>query len=125
MSVEYSCMPKILVVDDAEFSRGRMTKALGKAGYSVIEAGNGIEAVTRYCDEKPDVVLMDITMPEMDGVAALRKIKSVDPDACVVMLTRMGQEAVVLEALDAGAKDYLVSPFEADRVLDALSKVLI
>jgi two-component system chemotaxis response regulator CheY len=125
MTIDYSCMPKILIVDDAEFSRGRMTKVLGNAGYSVIEAGNGFEAVSRYCDEKPDVVLMDITMPEMDGISALREIRSVDPEARVVMLTRMGQETIVLEALEAGAKDYLVSPFEADRVLDALSKVLL
>ena len=125
MTVEYTCMPKILIVDDAEFSRGRMTKALGNAGYSVIEAGNGIEAVSRYCDEKPDIVLMDITMPEMDGVSALREIKIVDPEARVVMLTRMGQETIVLEALEAGAKDYLVSPFEPDRVLDALTKALM
>ena len=125
MSVEYTCMPKILIVDDAEFSRGRMTKALGNAGYSVVEAGNGYEAVSRYCDERPDVVLMDITMPEMDGVSALREIKNVDPEARVVMLTRMGQETIVLEALKAGAKDYLVSPFEPDRVLDALSKALM
>jgi len=118
-------MPKILVVDDTEFSRGRIKKALGNAGYSVIEAGNGFEAVSRYCDEKPDVVLMDITMPEMDGVSALREIKIVDPDARVVMLTRMGQETIVLEALEAGAKDYLVSPFEPDRVLDALTKILV
>jgi two-component system chemotaxis response regulator CheY len=125
MSVEYTCMPKILIVDDAEFSRGRMTKALGNAGYSVVEAGNGFEAVSQYCDERPDVVLMDITMPDMDGISALRQIKSVDPEARVVMLTRMGQETVVLEALEAGAKDYLVSPFEPDRVLDALNKVLM
>jgi two-component system chemotaxis response regulator CheY len=124
MRIEYTFMPKILLVDDAEFSRGRMSKTLGNAGYSVIQAENGFEAVSRYCDEKPDVVLMDITMPEMDGLSALRQIKDFDPEARVVMLTRMGQETIVLEALEAGAKDCLVSPFEPDRVLDALTRVL-
>jgi len=118
-------MPKILIVDDTEFSRGRMIKALGNAGYSVIEAEDGAEAVRRYCSEQPDAVLMDVTMPEMDGVSALRQIRNVDPDARVVMLTRMGQEMVALEALQAGARDYLVKPFEPDRILETLTKVLV
>ena len=124
MTVGYTCMPKILVVDDAEFARGRMLKALGNAGYTVIEAENGFEAVNRYFSERPDVVLMDVTMPEMDGLSALREIKTLDPDARVVMLTRMGQETIVLEALEAGAWDYLVKPYEVDRVLAALTNVL-
>ena len=118
-------MPKVLIVDDAEFARSRMIKALGNAGYSVVEAGNGVEAVSRYCSERPDVVLLDITMPEMDGLAALREIKTFDPEARVVMLTRMGQEIVVLEALEAGAIDYLVKPYETDRILATLVKVLM
>jgi two-component system chemotaxis response regulator CheY len=118
-------MPKVLIVDDVEFSRGRMIKALGNAGYSVVEAEDGVEAVKRYCSERPDVVLMDITMPEMDGVSALREIRTVDPDAQVVMLARMGQEIVVLEALEAGARDYLVQPFETERILATLTKVLV
>jgi two-component system chemotaxis response regulator CheY len=117
-------MPKILIVDDTEFSRGQMIKALGNAGYSVVEAEDGAEAVKRYRAERPDAVLMDITMPQMDGVSALREIRMVDPDARVVMLTRMGQEIITLEALEAGARDYLVKPFETDRVLAALTKVL-
>ncbi len=118
-------MPKILIVDDTEFSRGRMIKALGNAGYSVVEAEDGAEAVRRYCSERPDAVLMDITMPEMDGISALREIRTVDPDARVVMLTRMGQEIVTLEALEAGASDYLLKPYETDRVLATLTKVLL
>jgi two-component system chemotaxis response regulator CheY len=118
-------MPKILIVDDTEFSRVRMIKALGNAGYCVVEAEDGVEAIQRYCSERPDVVLMDITMPEMDGVSALREIRIVDPDARVIMLTRLGQEMVVLEALEAGARDYLVKPFEPDRVLATLNKVLM
>jgi two-component system chemotaxis response regulator CheY len=117
-------MPKILIVDDAEYFRGRMLKALGNAGYSVVEAEDGAEAVKRYCSEWPDAVLMDVTMPQMDGVSALREIRTVDPDARVVMLTRMGQEIIALEALEAGARDYLVKPFETDRVLAALTKAL-
>lgn len=124
MVVGYSCMPKILVVDDAEFARGRMLKALGNAGYTVIEAENGFEAINSYSSERPDVVLMDITMPEMDGLSALREIKILDPDARVVMLTRMGQETIVLEALEAGARDCLVEPYEVDRVLATLTRVL-
>jgi two-component system chemotaxis response regulator CheY len=118
-------MPKVLIVDDAEFTRGRMIKALGNAGYSVVEAGNGVEAVSRYCSERPDVVLLDITMPEMDGLAALREIRLFDPEARVIMLTRMGQEIIVLEALEAGAIDYLVKPCETDRILATLVKVLM
>jgi two-component system chemotaxis response regulator CheY len=117
-------MPKILIVDDADFSRGRMLKALDSAGYTVIEAANGFEAVSRYCTERPDVVLMDVTMPEMDGLSALREIKTFDPEARVVMLTRMGQETIILEALEAGAQDYLVEPYEVDRVLATLTKIL-
>jgi two-component system chemotaxis response regulator CheY len=118
-------MPKILIVEHAEFSRCRMIKVLGNAGYSVIEAEDGLEAVKQYCSERPDAVLMDITMPQMDGVSALREIRTVDPDARVVMLTRMGQEIVALEALEAGAMDYLVRPFETDRILATLMKVLV
>ena len=118
-------MPKILIVDDTEFTRGRMIKALGNAGYSVVEAEDGAEAVTRDCSERPDVVLMDVTMPEMDGVSALKEIRGFDPDARVVMLTRMGQEIVTLEALEAGACDYVLQPYEPDRVLATLTKVLL
>jgi two-component system chemotaxis response regulator CheY len=117
-------MAKILVVDDAEFLRVRISKLLTSNGHEVIEADNGVNAVSTYRSGKPDAVLMDITMPEMDGLAALKEIRSGDPNARVVMLTALGQESVVLEAIKAGAKDFVVKPFEPDRVLAAIGKVL-
>jgi len=118
-------MAKILVVDDAEFLRVRIKKLLCGAGYDVIEAENGIKAIETYNSEQPNVVLMDITMPELDGLAALKQIKGTDPEAKVVMLTALGQESVVLEAIKAGAKDFVVKPFDPDRVLAAVQKVLV
>jgi two-component system chemotaxis response regulator CheY len=117
-------MAKILVVDDAEFLRVRISKMLTGSGHEVIEADNGLTAVNSYAADKPDAVLMDITMPEMDGLAALREIRSRDPGARVVMLTALGQESVVLEAIRSGARDFVVKPFERDRVLNALRKAL-
>lgn len=117
-------MAKIMVVDDAEFLRVRIKKLLVGAGHDVVEANNGKVAIQTYQAESPDAVLMDITMPEMDGLAALKEIKAVDANACIVMLTALGQESVVLEAIKAGAKDFVVKPFEPDRILAALNKVL-
>lgn len=117
-------MAKILVVDDAEFLRVRISKMLNSEGHEVIEADNGLNAVNTYKASKPDVVLMDITMPEMDGLSALKEIRAFDTDARVVMLTALGQESVVLEAIKSGAKDFVVKPFETDRVLGALNKLL-
>lgn len=117
-------MAKILVVDDAEFLRVRISKMLVGDGYEVIEAENGLLALNAYKAQKPDVVLMDITMPEMDGLTALREILAVDSGAKVVMLTALGQESVVLEAIKSGAKDFIVKPFERDRVVGALQKLL-
>jgi len=117
-------MAKILVVDDAEFLRVRISKMLSSSGHEVIEADNGRAAVNTYAANKPDAVLMDITMPEMDGLAALREIRSRDPGARVVMLTALGQESVVLEAIRSGARDFVVKPFERERVLSALRKAL-
>ena len=93
-------------------------------GYEVLEAENGAQAVDLYRSVKPDVVLMDITMPEMDGLTALREIRTLDPKACVVMLTALGQESVVLEAIKSGARDFVVKPFERDRVLNAITKLI-
>lgn len=117
-------MAKILIVDDAEFLRLRISKMLVSSGHQVIEADNGAKAVTTYKSDKPDAVLMDITMPEMDGLAALKEIRSADPNARVVMLTALGQESVVIEAIKNGAKDFVVKPFQPDRVLAAIDKAL-
>ncbi|MBI9044894.1 MAG: response regulator [Anaerolineaceae bacterium] len=117
-------MPKILVVDDAEFLRMRIKKMLVGDGFEVVEASNGVEAVDSYMKEKPDVVLMDITMPEMDGLTALQEIKSKDNQAKVIMLTALGQESVVLEAIKSGARDFVVKPFEKDRVIQAIRKLI-
>lgn len=117
-------MAKILVVDDAEFLRVRISKMLVGGGHEVIEADNGLNAVNTYKSAKPDAVLMDITMPEMDGLAALKEIRAADPQARVVMLTALGQESVVMEAIKSGAKDFVVKPFEPERVLAAITKAL-
>ena len=117
-------MAKILVVDDAEFLRLRISKMLKGDGHEVIEAENGAVAIQKYAANRPDIVLMDITMPEMDGLSALKEIRSRDPKAKVVMLTALGQESVVLEAIKSGAKDFIVKPFERDRVMNAIGKLL-
>ena len=117
-------MAKVLVVDDAQFMRVRAAKVLQDNGHQVEQAENGLEAVKKYVEWRPDAVLMDITMPEMDGLAALKEIKKVDPAARVAMVTAMGQQAIVMEALKAGAKDFVLKPFQPDRVLGALQKLL-
>jgi two-component system, chemotaxis family, chemotaxis protein CheY len=115
---------KILIVDDAEFLRVRISKMLIGDGYEVTEAENGLRAVDLYREVHPDVVLMDITMPEMDGLSALKEIRSFDPKARVIMLTALGQESIVLQAIKSGARDFVVKPFERERVLSAISKLL-
>lgn len=117
-------MVKILVVDDAAFMRMRCSKLLTAEGYEVIEAGTGAEAVDVYKSDRPDMVLLDITMPDMDGLSALKAIKKIDPDARVAMVSAMGQQAVVMEALKAGAKDFVVKPYESDRVLATVQKLM-
>lgn len=117
-------MAKILVVDDAAFMRLRAVKLLAEAGYTVIEAENGRLAVEAYARERPDAVLLDITMPEMDGLEALTEIRKVDPTARVAMLTAMGQQSIVMDAIKRGARDIVVKPFAPDRVLGAVSKLL-
>lgn len=117
-------MAKILIVDDAEFLRVRLTKMLDSEGHEVVQAENGLVAVEKYKELHPDVVLMDVTMPEMDGLAALKAIVGLDPKAKVVMLTALGQESVVLEAVKSGARDFIVKPFEHDRVMKAIGKLL-
>lgn len=117
-------MPKILIVDDAEFLRVRISKMLVGDGYEVFEAENGLKAIESYQAHQPDLVLMDITMPEMDGLTALKRIRSIDTKAKVIMLTALGQESVVLEAIKMGARDFVVKPFERDRVINAIHKLL-
>ena len=115
----------ILVCDDAAFMRMMIKDILTKNGYNVAgEAENGLKAVEKYNELKPDLVLMDITMPEMDGIQALKKIKESDPAATVIMCSAMGQQAMVIESIQAGAKDFIVKPFQADRVLDAVKKIV-
>ena len=117
-------MAKILVVDDAAFMRLRAVKLLKDAGHSVVEAENGRLAVESYGRERPDAVLMDITMPEMDGLEALAEIRRLDPTARVAMLTAMGQQSIVMDAIKRGARDFVVKPFAPDRVLGAVNKLL-
>jgi two-component system, chemotaxis family, chemotaxis protein CheY len=117
-------MAKILVVDDAAFMRLRAVKLLAEAGHTVYEAENGRVAIEVYAREQPDAVLMDITMPEMDGLEALTEIRKVDPGARVAMLTAMGQQSVVMDAIKRGARDFVVKPFAPDRVLGAVQKLL-
>ena len=115
----------ILICDDAAFMRMMIKDILTKNGYNIAgEAENGLKAVEKYNETKPDLVLMDITMPEMDGIAALKGIKQLDPNALVIMCSAMGQQAMVIESIQAGAKDFIVKPFQADRVLEAVKKVV-
>lgn len=115
----------ILICDDAAFMRMMIKDILSKNGYNVAgEAENGAKAVDKYNELKPDLVLMDITMPEMDGIQALKKIKETDPSALVIMCSAMGQQAMVIESIQAGAKDFIVKPFQADRVIEAVKKVV-
>jgi len=116
---------KVLVVDDAVFMRMMLKDILLKNGFIVVgEASNGNEATILYQELRPDIVTMDITMPEMDGITAVKEIKKIDSNAKIVMCSAMGQQAMVLDAIQAGAKDFIVKPFQEDRVIDAITKVL-
>ena len=115
----------ILICDDAAFMRMMIKDILTKNGYNIAgEAENGAKAVEKYAELKPDLVLMDITMPEMDGIEALKKINASDPGASVIMCSAMGQQAMVIESIQSGAKDFIVKPFQADRVIEAVQKVV-
>lgn len=118
-------MARILIVDDAAFMRMMIKDILEKNGFEVVgEANNGIKAVELYKKEKPDIVTMDITMPDMDGIEAVKAIKEFDPAAKVIMCSAMGQQTMVMDAIRAGARDFIVKPFQPDRVLEAIKKVL-
>ncbi|MCR5527377.1 MAG: response regulator [Lachnospiraceae bacterium] len=114
---------KVLIVDDATFMRTMLSGILKNGGYEVAgEASNGKEAVAQYKTLKPDLVTMDITMPEMDGLEALKAIKAEDPAATVIMCSAMGQQAMVISAIKNGAKDFIVKPFDADHVIESVRK---
>ncbi|WP_199617977.1 response regulator [Paenibacillus alkalitolerans] len=116
---------KILVVDDAAFMRMMIKDILTKNGYEVVgEASDGVQAIEKFKESRPDLITMDITMPEMDGITALKEIKKIDGGAKVIMCSAMGQQAMVIDAIQAGAKDFIVKPFQADRVIEAIKKTL-
>jgi len=115
----------ILLVDDAAVMRMMLKKILVENGYDVVgEAENGVKAVEKYKELKPSLVIMDITMPEMNGIEATRAIKQVDSNALVVMCSAMGQQAMVIESIQAGARDFIVKPFQGERVIEAVQKVI-
>lgn len=118
-------MAKILLVDDAVFMRMMLKNALSQAGYTdLIEAEDGVKAVEAYTAEKPDLVFMDITMPNKDGLETLKEIKAMDPNATIVMCSAMGQEAMVMDSIKSGAKDFIVKPFKPERILSTVKKIL-
>ncbi|MFA8439427.1 response regulator [Pueribacillus sp. YX66] len=117
-------MARILITDDAAFMRMQLKDIFTKLGHEVVgEAENGIVSIDKYKELKPDLVTMDITMPEMNGVEAVKQIKAIDPNAIIVMVSAMGQQEMVIEAIQAGAKDFIVKPFTQDRIQEALDKI--
>ena len=118
-------MAKILTVDDAAFMRRIIKTTLRRAGYTEIyEAADGIQALEKYNQIKPNLVLMDITMPNMNGLEALKAIRAADAGANVVMCTAMGQESMVIEAIRSGARDFIVKPFKPDRILNMVASIV-
>ena len=112
---------KILIVDDQEYFRKKISDMLLEEKFVVLEADNGIQAMETYQQNKPDIVLLDITMPDMDGLAALKQLRSLDSRAKIVMLTALGQESIVLEAIKSGARDFVIKPFEREHLLNTIS----
>ena len=118
-------LAKILIVDDAVFMRTVLRKMLEEANYEIVgEASNGVEAISRAKELKPDIITLDITMPEMDGVTALPKILEVSPSSKVIMCSAMGQQPMVVDAIKNGAKDFIVKPFQKARVVQAIENIL-
>lgn len=116
---------RILIVDDAAFMRMMLKNILKKGGYEIAdEAEDGAQAVEKFMAIQPDLAIMDITMPNLDGIEALKKIKSLQPDAKVIMCSAMGQEAMVVEAIKSGAMDFVVKPFQSDRLLAAVARAI-
>ncbi|MBM7540582.1 response regulator [Amphibacillus cookii] len=115
----------VLIVDDAAFMRMMIKDILTKNGFNVVgEAQDGQQAVEKFAELKPDLVTLDITMPEKDGIAALKEMKEIEPNATIIMCSAMGQQAMVIDAIQAGAKDFVVKPFQAERVIEAINKAL-
>jgi two-component system chemotaxis response regulator CheY len=118
-------MSTIMIVDDAAFLRAMLKEILVQGGHEVVaEASNGEEAIEKYQFLRPDLVTMDMTMPIMEGLEALREIRKLDPKARVVMCSALGQRQLILEAIQSGAKDFIVKPFQSSRVLDTINKAL-
>ncbi|SHE57903.1 response regulator [Clostridium fallax] len=118
-------MAKVLIVDDAAFMRMMIKDILEKNGFEIVgEASNGLKAVELYKKEKPDVITMDITMPDMDGIEAVKEIRKLDSNVKIIMCSAMGQQTMVMDAIRAGANDFIVKPFQAERVLEAIKKAL-
>lgn len=116
----------VLIIDDTAFMRMTLRNLLEKNGYKVVgEADNGVEAVKLYRELKPQLVTMDITMPKMNGIKAIEEIMKINSEAIIFVVSAMGQEAIIIEALNAGAKDFIVKPFKPERVLDALKKAAV
>jgi two-component system chemotaxis response regulator CheY len=116
---------RILIVDDAAFMRMMIKDILVKNGYEVVgEAENGIRAIEKYKELVPDLVIMDITMPEVDGIKAVKEIKKINADSNIIMCSAMGQQAMVIESIQAGARDFIVKPFQPERVIEAIKKVI-
>jgi two-component system chemotaxis response regulator CheY len=116
---------RVLITDDALFMRVTLKNILTKCGYEIAgEAANGKESIDLYKQTQPDLVTMDITMPEMDGITALREIRKLDPSANIIMCTAMGQKNMVMEAVTAGAKDFIVKPFQPEKVIEAVQKLI-
>ncbi|MDA8233834.1 MAG: response regulator [Clostridia bacterium] len=118
-------MPRVLIVDDAAFMRMMIKDILSKNGFTIVgEAENGVQAVEKFKETRPDLTTMDITMPEMDGITAVKEIRKIDPKSRIIMCSAMGQQAMVIDAIQAGAKDFIVKPFQPDRVIEAVRKAL-
>lgn len=117
-------MSKVLIVDDAAFMRMMLKNILANTAYEVVgEADTGAKGVQLYQELRPDIVTMDITMPDMDGLTAVKEIRKIDPQAKIIMCSAMGQQAMIVDAVKSGAADFLVKPFQPERVLEALQKV--
>lgn len=118
-------MARILIVDDAKFMRVTLSNILTKAGHEVVGEGeNGIDAIELYDKLKPDIMTLDITMPKMSGLQALKEIKKKHPQAKIIMCSAMGQQRMVLEAIESGAKDFIIKPFEEGKILETINRVL-